>query len=217
MAESPVLAYPDYSKPFVLYTDASDVGIGSVLLQKQEEKFRTIRYLSKTLTPAERNYSSRERECLAIVHSVYLRHTLEMIQRTYWWPNMYKQVSSLVEKCDLCQMYTKQVKLLKEWRENLPPQRSWSTISVDSLHMPASEEGHVEILNIQDDSSTFGVFVPVKRMTAAQTAFHLLYHGIAFGKLKTFSLIKDLVSLEKWRLKTSLREPLLHIFLNPRV
>ena len=72
MAEPPVLAYPNYSKPFVLYTDASDVGIGAVLLQKQEEKFRIIRYLSRTLTPAERNYSSPERECLAIVHSVNL-------------------------------------------------------------------------------------------------------------------------------------------------
>jgi len=68
IAKPPVLAYPDYSKPFVLYTDASDVGIGAVLLQKQEEKFRIIRHLLRTLTPAARNYSSPERECLAIVH-----------------------------------------------------------------------------------------------------------------------------------------------------
>jgi hypothetical protein len=72
MAGPPVLAFPDYSKPFVLYTDASDVGIGAVLLQKEEEKFRAIRYLSRTLTPAERNYSSPERECLATVHSLNL-------------------------------------------------------------------------------------------------------------------------------------------------
>jgi len=68
MAEPPVLTYPDYFKPFVLYTDASDVGI----LQKQEDKTRIIRYLSKTLNPDERNYSSPERECIAIVHSVKL-------------------------------------------------------------------------------------------------------------------------------------------------
>ena len=36
MAEPPVLAYPEYYKPFVLYTDASDVGIGAALLKKQE-------------------------------------------------------------------------------------------------------------------------------------------------------------------------------------
>jgi hypothetical protein len=56
MAEPPVLAYPDYSKPFVLYTNASDVAIGAVLLQKQEEKFSIIRYLSRTLPPAQNKY-----------------------------------------------------------------------------------------------------------------------------------------------------------------
>ena len=49
--------------------------------------------------------------------------------------------------------------------------------------MPASEQGHVAKLNIQDDSSTFGVFIPFKKMTAAQTVFHLLHDVILkFGK-----------------------------------
>ena len=113
-----------------------------------------------------------------------MRPTLEMIQRTYWWPNMYKQVQSPVEKCDLCQRYAKQVKLLKEWRGNPPPQRPWSSISVDFLEMPASIQVHVAILNIQDDLSRFGVLIPVKKMTAAQTAFHILY----WGNQKPFAL-----------------------------
>jgi hypothetical protein len=70
--EPPVLAYPDFSKPFLPYSDVSDVKRGAILLQKQEEKFRIIRYLSRTLTSAERHYSSSERKCLAIVHSVNL-------------------------------------------------------------------------------------------------------------------------------------------------
>ena len=49
--------------------------------------------------------------------------TLEMIQRTYWWQFMYKQVQSLLQKCNFCQRYAKQVKLLEECRGNPPPQR----------------------------------------------------------------------------------------------
>jgi hypothetical protein len=70
MAEPPVLAYLDYSKPLVVYTDASDVGIGAVLLQKQEKNSSIIRYFSRTLTPAERNYCSPESQCVAILLSV---------------------------------------------------------------------------------------------------------------------------------------------------
>jgi len=76
MAEPPVLADRYYYKPFILYTDASDVGIGAVLLQKEEEKFRIIRYLSRTLTRAERNYSSPEREHVAIITQLTCRNLI---------------------------------------------------------------------------------------------------------------------------------------------
>ena len=52
----PVMAYPDFSKPFVLHTDASQEGLGAVLYQKQEQRMRVIGYASRTLSPAERNY-----------------------------------------------------------------------------------------------------------------------------------------------------------------
>ena len=53
-----VMAYPDFDAPFILNTDASGVGLGAVLYQKQgQEKLnRVISYASRTLTPAERNY-----------------------------------------------------------------------------------------------------------------------------------------------------------------
>ena len=66
----PSLGYLNFSKHFVLYTDASHLGIGGVLMQEQDGHFKIIRYLSRTLNPAERRYSASERECLAIVHEL---------------------------------------------------------------------------------------------------------------------------------------------------
>ena len=52
----PVMAYPNYSEPFILHTDASEHGLGGALYQRQDGKLRVIAYGSRTLTAAERNY-----------------------------------------------------------------------------------------------------------------------------------------------------------------
>ena len=70
-SECPVLAYADYSKPFVLHTDASTVGLGAVLYQKQEDgKDRVIAYASRTLNRAERNYDAHKLKFLALKWAV---------------------------------------------------------------------------------------------------------------------------------------------------
>ena len=75
LMEEPILGYPDYEKPFVLFTDASGTGLGAILSQKDEEgKEIVIAYASKSLTPAERNYVITEQECLAIVWGVQHFH-----------------------------------------------------------------------------------------------------------------------------------------------
>ena len=62
------MAYPNFEKPFVLHTDASNDGLGAVLYQHQNEILRVVAYGSRTLTPAEKNYQlhSRKLEVLAI-------------------------------------------------------------------------------------------------------------------------------------------------------
>ena len=56
LAAPQVIAYPDYSLPFLVHCDASQEGLGAVVYQKQGDETRVISYASRTLTPAERNY-----------------------------------------------------------------------------------------------------------------------------------------------------------------
>ena len=50
------MAYPDYSLPFILYTDASHDGLGADLYLRKAGKIRMIGFASRTLTPAEEKY-----------------------------------------------------------------------------------------------------------------------------------------------------------------
>ena len=61
---------PDFDKPFILRTDASNVGLGAILIQDQGVGDQTIACASRKLNSAERNYSTIEKELLAIVWGI---------------------------------------------------------------------------------------------------------------------------------------------------
>jgi hypothetical protein len=68
LLEAPVLAMPDYSRPFTVICDASNFALGGVLMQDD----RPIAFESRKFIPAECNYTVTERELLAVVHCLKL-------------------------------------------------------------------------------------------------------------------------------------------------
>jgi len=75
LAQAPVLAYPDFERPFVLETDASVKGLGAVLSQQHNDHhLHPVAYASRSLSAPEKNYSITELETLAVVWAIQHYH-----------------------------------------------------------------------------------------------------------------------------------------------
>ena len=70
LMHDPILRLPEVEKTFILRTDASNEGLGAVLLQEHDEIKFPVAYASRKLLDRERNYSVIEKECLAIVWGI---------------------------------------------------------------------------------------------------------------------------------------------------
>lgn len=84
LVSSQVMLAPDQWRPFVVQTDASQTGLGGVLLQQDNEgSWQPVVYLSKKLLPREQNYSTVKKECLALVWALTKL-------RPYLWGNTFE-------------------------------------------------------------------------------------------------------------------------------
>ncbi|XP_035844516.1 uncharacterized protein LOC118491142 [Helianthus annuus] len=70
LVEAPILQSPNWSLPFEIMCDASDYAVGAVLGQRVDKKPVAIYYASKTLADAQLNYTTTEKELLAVVYAL---------------------------------------------------------------------------------------------------------------------------------------------------
>ena len=133
LLHEPVVAYPDFEKPFKLYTDASNFGLGAVLQQVQNGKERIICCASRSLNKSERNYNTTKKECLAIVWGIKMF-------RSYLAPRKFEVYTDHAALQWLKSMKTQDA-LLYHWAASL------EDYDFEVKHKPGKQQGHVDGLS----------------------------------------------------------------------
>ena len=70
LMQAPVLSLANVDQPFRIHTDASDFAVAGVLLQEVNSCWCPVAYASRSLSPAERNYTASERETVAVIYAL---------------------------------------------------------------------------------------------------------------------------------------------------
>ena len=70
LTSAPIMAPPDWSLPFELMCDASDYAVGAMLGQRKDKQPYAIYYASRTLNDAQQNYTTTEKELLAVIFAL---------------------------------------------------------------------------------------------------------------------------------------------------
>lgn len=145
LTSTPILGQADESKPFILKTDASNYAIGAVLLQGEREEEHPIEYISRLLNSAERNYSTIEKEALAIIYAMgkfrgYIDSSSEIIiytdhQPLKWLMTLKSPSGRLARWALQLQQFNIKIKYIKG-RMN---------VVADMLSRPPCEEHDIEI------------------------------------------------------------------------
>lgn len=135
LISDPVLKYPDYSKKFVLTTDASNQGLGAVLSQEGHP----CSYISRTLNKAEVNYTTTEKELLAIVWAIK-RFRQYLLGRKFTIKTDHQALKWLANKPDPASRLLRWRLKLEEYEFEIEYVKGKHNVVADAL----SREPHIE-------------------------------------------------------------------------
>nr|GFC21088.1 reverse transcriptase domain-containing protein [Tanacetum cinerariifolium] len=152
LTEAHILISPDWDMPFELMCDASDFAIGAILGQRQDKHFKTIHYASKTMTEAESNYTTTEKEMLAMVYAFEKFRSYLIMNKS----NVYTDHSALkylFEMNDSKARLLRWVLLLQEFTFKVIDTKGAENLATD--HLSRLKNPHQNVLDPKEINESF--------------------------------------------------------------
>nr|GEU99233.1 retroelement Pol polyprotein-like [Tanacetum cinerariifolium] len=132
LTEALILIAPNWDQPFELMCDASDFAIRAVLGQRIKKHFRPIHYASKTMTEAESNYTTTEKEMLAVVYAFKKFHSYLITNKSIVYTD-HSALKYLFAKKDAKARLLRWILLLQEFDFKIVDTKGSENYAVDHL------------------------------------------------------------------------------------
>ncbi|GJR83441.1 reverse transcriptase domain-containing protein [Tanacetum coccineum] len=178
LTEAPILIAPNWDQPFEIMCDASDYAIGAVLGQRIEKHFRPIHYASKTMTEAETNYTTTEKEMLAVVYA------FEKFRSYLIMNNVMFTCLSIPRELKTMQPITFSIDLKTLYENVFDPKEITETFPLESLKC-------CDFLMMNKIQPTQGLGLPIKQITTGEFFF---IKGMTSQRKRSFSKIPKAVT-----------------------
>nr|GEY70437.1 reverse transcriptase domain-containing protein [Tanacetum cinerariifolium] len=152
LTEAPILIAPDWDFPFELMCDANDFTIGAVLGQCQEKLFRPIHYAIKTMTEVESNYTTTEKEMLAVVYAFKKFWSYLIMNKSIVYTD-YSALKNLFAKKDSKARILRWVLLLQEFTFKVIDTKGAKDLATN--HLSRLENPHQNELDPKEINESF--------------------------------------------------------------
>ncbi|CAN6551763.1 unnamed protein product [Malus baccata var. baccata] len=190
LTSAPIIVPPDWSLPFELMCDASDYALGAILGQRKEKRPHVIYYASRTLNDAQLNYSTTEKELLAVVFALdkfrsYLLDTKVIIYTDH------AALKYLFTKKEAKPRLIRWMLLLQEFDIEIRDKKGSENVVANHLSRMVHEEDAVPIIETFPDEQLMSVKVSEpwcvhdSEFNAILTFCHTYACGGHFGTQRT--------------------------------
>nr|GFA95621.1 reverse transcriptase domain-containing protein [Tanacetum cinerariifolium] len=152
LTKAPILIAPNWDLPFEIRCDASDFAIGAVLGQRHKKHFKPIHYASKTMNDAETNYTTTEKEMLAVVYAFEKFRSYLIMNKSIVHTD-HSALKYLFAKKDAKARFLRWVLLLQEFDFQVLDIKRAENLAAD--HLSRLENPHENVHDPKEINETF--------------------------------------------------------------